>query len=98
MSVHTDTKLQVIVRYAAAEHPFKTDAEPGETVGQFKVRVLAAFGLSEGQDASGDTVTYTLYHGATPLETPSQPLADVAGHAHALSLNLVQQITQGAAA
>ena len=41
-------------------------------------------------------MTYTLYHGKTPLEDAGQSLGDVAGHAHALSLNLVQQITQGA--
>jgi hypothetical protein len=98
MSVPTHTKLQVIVHYVAAEHPFKDDAEPGDTVGQLKARVLAAFGLSEGQDASGNTVMYTLYHGATPLENASQLLSDLAGHAHTLTLKLVQQITQGAVA
>jgi hypothetical protein len=96
MTIQTATKLQIIVHYVAAEQPFKDDAEPSETVGHLKGRVLAAFGLSEGQDASDNTVTYTLYHGKTPLEDVGRTLGDVAGHAHALSLNLVQQITQGA--
>lgn len=95
---HTETKLQVIVHYVAAEHPFKDDAEPGETVGQLKARVLSAFGLSEGQDGGGNVVSYTLYHGKAPLEGPGQALGEVAGHAHALSRKLEQQITQGAAA
>jgi hypothetical protein len=96
MTTHAATTIQVIVHYIAAEQPFKEDAAPGETVGQLKARVLAAFGLSEGQDGGGNTVTYTLFHGKTPLETPSQTLGDIAGPAHALSLKLVQQITQGA--
>jgi hypothetical protein len=95
MAVHTEARLQVIVTYVAAERAFKDDAEPGETVGQLKARVLTAFGLSEGQDAGGNTVTYTLYHGKTPLENLNQTLSDVAGHAHALAMKLDQQITQG---
>lgn len=96
MTAQVQSKLQVIVHYVAAERPFKEDAQAGETVGQLKSRVLNAFELTEGQDAGGNTISYTLYHGSTPLENLSQTLADLAGHAHALSLNLVQQIVQGA--
>jgi hypothetical protein len=95
MTIEVHTKLKVVVHYVAAEQPFKEDATPGETVGQLKQRVLAAFGLTEGQTPDGNTVTYTLYHGKTPLENPSQTLADVAVHHHDLQLKLVQQITQG---
>ncbi|MCI0464149.1 MAG: hypothetical protein L0Z62_45020 [Gemmataceae bacterium] len=95
MTVQTHTKLQVVVHYMAAEHPFKEDVTPDETVGQLKQRVLTAFGLSEGQTPDGNIVTYTLYHGKTPLENPSQTLGELAGHQHVLQLKLVQQITQG---
>jgi hypothetical protein len=96
MSVATATKLLVIVHYVAAEHPFREHAHHDETVGELKKRVLHAFGLTEGQDASGDTVTYTLFHDKKPLENPHEKLTEVAHHHHELKLNLVQQITQGA--
>jgi hypothetical protein len=95
MSVETATKLLVIVHYVAAEHPFREHAHEGETVGQLKIRVLHAFGLTEGQDAGGNTVTYTLFHGKKPLEDLDEKLSEIAGHHHELSLNLVQKITQG---
>lgn len=95
MSVETPHKLHVVVHYIAAPEPFKTDAEPDETVGQLKKRVLTAFGLTEGQTPDGNTVTYTLYHGKTPLENPDETLSKVAGDEHVLQLKLVQQITQG---
>ena len=98
MTVATHTTLQVVVHYVAAEHPFKEDATPHETVGQLKKRVLAAFGLTEGQTPDGNTVTSTLYHDKTPLENMNQPLSELAGHQHVLQLKLVQQITQGSAA
>jgi hypothetical protein len=90
--------LHVVVHYVAAEQPFKEDAPPEETVGQLKKQVLAAFGLTEGQAPDGNTVTYTLYQGKTPLENMDQTLGDLAGHQHVLQLKLVQQITQGQAA
>jgi hypothetical protein len=98
MTVETRTKLEVVVHYVAAEHPFKEDAPPEETVGQLKMQVLAAFGLTEGQMPDGNTVTYTLYHGKTPLENMGQTLGELAGHQHVLQLKLIQQITQGQAA
>lgn len=93
MSVITD--LQVIVHYPAAEEPFKDDADRNETIGQFKPRVLKAFGLVEGQTPDGNITTYTLYDHKTPLENPNQTLGDLAGHQKVLQLKLSQQITQG---
>jgi len=95
MTVATHTRLEVVVHYVAAERPFKEHAAPHETVGQLKVRVLAAFGLTEGQTPDGNTVTYTLYHDKTPLENMNEPLSEVARHEHVLQLKLVQQIVQG---
>ena len=95
MTVETARKIHIVAHYIAAPEPFKTEAEPDETVGQLKKRVLTAFGLTEGQTSDGNTVTYTLYHGKTPLENPDETLGQVAGHEHVLQLKLVQQITQG---
>jgi hypothetical protein len=95
MAVQTQTLLHVIVHYVAAEHPFKTEASPEETVGQLKARVLIAFGLSEWQTPDGNTVSYTLYDHKTRLDNPNQTLGDVAGHQHTVQLKLVQQIIQG---
>lgn len=88
-------ELRVTVHYSAAEEPFHTEAARSETVGQLKPRVLAAFGVTEGQTADGGTVTYTLYHQKTPLENPSQTLGEIAGDQKRLQLKLSQQITQG---
>ncbi|MER3406787.1 MAG: hypothetical protein C4289_17795 [Chloroflexota bacterium] len=91
-----DTKLRVMVHYPAAEEPFKDDsADRSETIGQFKPRVLNAFGLAEGTTPEGNIITYTLYHQKTPLENPNQTLGDLAGDQKILQLKLVQQITQG---
>ncbi len=95
MTVETHRKLEVVVHYIAAPESFKTDAAPDETVGQIKKRALTAFGLTEGQTPDGNTVTYTLYHGKTPLENPDETLGQVAGHEHVLQLKLVQQLIQG---
>jgi len=95
MTVQTHTKLEVVVHYVAAEHPFKEHVSADETVGDLKKRVLAAFGLTEGQTPDGNTVTYTLHHGKTLLENMNETLGQVAGHEHVLKLKLGQQITQG---
>jgi hypothetical protein len=95
VSVQTQTVLHVVVHYLAAEQPFKTDASSDETVGHLKIRVLAAFGLTEGPTPDGNQATYTLYDQKTPLENPNQALGDLAGHQHTLQLKLVQQIIQG---
>jgi hypothetical protein len=95
MTAESHQKLRVVVHYIAAPEPFKTEAEGDETVGQLKKRVLAAFGLTEGQTPDGSTVTYTLYRDKTPLENADETLRMVAGHEHVLQLKLGQQITQG---
>lgn len=95
MTLQTARLLHVVVTYVAAERPFEEDAPPDQTVGQLKQRVLTAFGLTEGQTPDGNIVTYTLFHGKTPLDDPNQTLGGLAGDAHALHLKLNQQITQG---
>jgi hypothetical protein len=90
------TKLRVTVHYPPAEEPFKDhDADPGETVGHLKARVLEAFGLTEGQLPDGTIATYTLFHGKAPLENMNQTLGDIAGDKKELQLKLSQQLTQG---
>jgi len=88
-------RLQVVVHYVAAGEPFKDHVDPNETVGQLKIRVLAAFGLTEGQNPEGNMATYTLYHDKTPLENMSLTLGSLAGDKKVLQLKLSQQITQG---
>lgn len=89
--------LNVTVRYAAAPKPFHDhDATRHETLEALKARVLAAFGLSDGQSTpDGNTVTYKLYHGKTELTDMSATLGALAGQAHALALKLSQHIQQG---
>jgi len=88
-------KLDVTVEYPAAREPFHDrDATEDETLAVFKPEVLKAFGLVEGSTPQG-TVTYTLYHKKEPLEDLSRALGSIAGHAHALTLKLAQQIIQG---
>ena len=92
---HKNGELQVTVHYPAAERPFKDDTERSETVGQFKPRVLTAFGLVEGQTPEGNIIAYTLYYQKTPLENVNQTLGQLAGDHKVLQLKLAQQITQG---
>lgn len=88
--------LHVVVHYVAAEEPIKDhDADRQETVGELKQRVLAEFGLIEGQTPDGNITTYTLYHKKTAVENMGQTLGDLAGDDKTLQLRLVQQITQG---
>lgn len=90
------TKLKVTVHYPPADEPFKDhDADPEETVGHLKARVLLAFGLTEGQLPDGTIATYTLFHGKTLLENMNQTLGDVAGDKKEVQLKLSQQLTQG---
>lgn len=90
------TKLRIAVHYPAATKPFKDDqADPAETVGHLKERVLNAFDLKEGQSPDGTVTTYTLYHGKEALEDLSRTLGSVAGDKDELQLKLSQQITQG---
>lgn len=90
-----DHKLQVVVHFPASGKPFNEDVDRNETIGQFKPRVLAAFGLHEGQGPDGSTTIYTLYHDKTPLENLNQTLGEIAGDKKILQLKLSQQITQG---
>lgn len=91
-----DTKLQVVVHFAAAKQPYRVpDADRAETIGMFKKQVLDAFGLIEGPTPEGTSVTYTLYHQKDPLEDPHQTLGEVAGLHPDLQLTLGQQVTQG---
>jgi hypothetical protein len=92
----TQHLLHVVVHYIGAGEPFKDDhAERSETVGHLKARVLTAFGLVEGPTPDGNTVTFTLYHGKTPLENLAQTLGEVAGDAPVLQLKLARQVIQG---
>lgn len=92
----TDT-LNVTVRYAAAPKPFQDhDATRQESLQGLKTRVLAAFGLAEGQSTpDGNSVTYKLYDGKTELTDMSATLGALAGQARALELKLSQHIQQG---
>ena len=88
--------LKVTVHYPPAEEPFKDDdADPSETVGQLKARVLLAFGLEEGQTPDGSTIVYPLYDKKQQLENPAQTLGELSGNQKVLQLKLSQQITQG---
>jgi hypothetical protein len=95
MVVEARSQLHVTVTYPSAVRPFQGEFDPATTVGALKMRVLDAFGLTEGTMPDGTTVTYTLYHQKTPLETLGQTLGEIAGHAQALELKLAQEITQG---
>lgn len=89
--------LNVTVRYAAAPRPFQDPtANRTETLAVFKLRVLAAFGLTEGAQPDGNQVQYQLFHQRQELVDLSKTLGDIAGPAHALELKLAQVVTQGA--
>lgn len=91
------SQLDVEVTYPAAKEPFEDKhADPSETIGHFKPRVLSAFGLTEGQLPDGTIASYTLWHGKQKLEDMSQTLGSVVpGHERELKLKLSQQLTQG---
>lgn len=53
--------LNVTVTYPAARSPFHDkDAAPTETLASLKARVLASFGLKEGE-SNGNVVTYVFF-------------------------------------
>lgn len=92
----TQHLLHVVVHYVGAGEPFNDHhAERSETIGHLKVRVLTAFGLVEGPTPDGNVVSFTLYHGKTPLENLAQTLGEVAGEKPVLQLKLARQVTQG---
>ena len=87
--------IEVTVRYPAVTHPFvDPKADPADSLGHLKARVLLAFGLEETHGPGGSTL-YFLYHGDQKLENLNQTLAEIAGSHHELKLKLVQQIVQG---
>ena len=91
-----ETQLHVVVHYMAAEQPFQDHhADPAETLGALKARVLTAFGLVEGNLPDGNIATYTLYDKKTPLENMNQTLGELAAGQPVLQLKLSQQIVQG---
>jgi hypothetical protein len=91
-SAESQHHLHVVVHFAAAPSPFEDKhADPHETIGHLKKRVLEFFHLHEGEGG----VVYTLFHGTKPLEDPAQTLGAIAGHERILRLKLAQQITQG---
>jgi len=90
--------LNITVTYPAAKKPFEDhDASPDETLASLKARVLNAFDLEETTAPDGTTTTFKFYHGKEALEDLTRTLGSLAGQAHALSLKLSQQITQGCA-
>lgn len=94
--MESQEKLKVVVHYVAAGEPFKDEqADPAETVGQLRLRVLREFGLTEGTTPEGNIISYTLYHQKTPLEDANRTLGDLAGDHKVLQLKLVQQLIQG---
>jgi hypothetical protein len=92
---HHNESIEVTVHFMAAEEPFRCEASRHETIGDFKPRVLAAFGLTEGPTPDGNVTDYVLYHDKAPLDNPSQTLGELAGEHRSLRLKLSQQITQG---
>lgn len=96
MHTHCCTSVRLVLHYVAAEKPFHDrSADPAETVGHLKERVLRAFGLAEGPTGDGNQVVYALYEQRKPLEDPNQSLGELAGQDCMLQLKLVQQLIQG---
>jgi hypothetical protein len=95
LAVSKEQKVKVDVHYIAATKPFEHDFARSATVQLVKADAMKAFELSEGANAEGNTVTYTLYEGKTPLENLGQTVGELAGQKSELRLKLVQQITQG---
>ena len=93
---HDNSRVHVVVHYVAAEQPFQDqNAERSETVGSLMARVLAAFGLTAGNQPDGNIATYTFYHAKNPAENMGQTLGELAGDHPVLQLKLSQQIVQG---
>lgn len=90
------TGLKVVVHFPAAAEPFMDQqADPTETVGELKQRVLNAFGLTEGPTGDGNLATYTLYSRKEPLVDLTQAIGDITPDQKILQLKLQQQIVQG---
>lgn len=88
-------RIEISVRFPAATKPFvDPQANPAETIGALKVRILAAFEVTETSGPDGQTL-YFLYFGDNRIDDPSLTLGQIAGDKHALKLKLVQQLVQG---
>jgi hypothetical protein len=90
-----DDQVRVTVHYMAAGKPYEQDFARTATVGDVKVAALQAFGLIEGANQEGNTVTYTLYDKKDAVENLSLTVGQLAGDHKVLQLKLSQQITQG---
>ena len=89
------SSINVVVHYSAALEPFRDhDASPAETLVQLKARILAAFGLTEGQLPDGNTKTYDFFSGKEKVTNLDQPLSALA-NGHSLQLKLAEQIIFG---
>jgi hypothetical protein len=95
LAVSKDERVKVEVHYIAAAKAFEHEFARSATVLLVKTDAMKAFGLSEGANAEGNTVTYTLYEGKVPLENLGQTVGELSGQKCELRLKLVQQITQG---
>jgi hypothetical protein len=90
-----DDHVRVMVHYMAASRPFEQDFARSATVGDIKGAALHAFGLTEGANQDGNTVTHTLYDKKDPLEDLRVTVGQLAGEHKVQQLKLSQQITQG---
>jgi hypothetical protein len=96
LMTHPHSHVHVVVHYIAAERPFEDrDANPAETIGSLKAKVLAAFGLTEGNLPDGNIAQYILYFEKIPLENMGQTIGELAAGRPVLQLKLCQHIVQG---
>lgn len=87
--------INVVVHYVPAPEPFHdAHASPSETFAQLKTRVLAAFGLVEGQMPDGNSKIFEFYSGKEKVSNLDQPIGALA-NGHALQLKLAEQIIFG---
>jgi hypothetical protein len=87
---HHHPKVRLVVTYAAAVRPYKTEVADTTTVGEVKTAVLKAFGLQETS-----TKTFKLFHGGTELSNLSETVGQVARGHQELALKLEEVIVQG---
>lgn len=87
---HDHKKLHVIVKYAAAVKPYKTEAAETTTLGQLKKAVLVAFGLEETS-----TKVFKLFHAGKEYADLNETLGQIACHQHELVFQLEEVIVQG---
>jgi hypothetical protein len=84
------TTTNVVVHYIAAAKPFKTDVDPGATLGAIKVAALNEFTLAET-----DTKVYKMFAHKTELTNMSETVGAAAGDKHELQIDLEEFIIQG---